>query len=59
MSPKELLYVEDALGHAKEMKTACTDFAGQLQDAELKTFVTGLSTKYGECFTNFYKLLGA
>ena len=27
MSPKELLYVEDVLGHEKQMKTACADFA--------------------------------
>ena len=37
MSPKELLYIDDALGHATQMKAACTDFASKLQDPELKT----------------------
>ena len=35
MSPKELLYIEDALGHAKQIKTVCTDFSNQLSDSEL------------------------
>ena len=25
MSPKELLYIEDALGHEQQMKKSCTD----------------------------------
>lgn len=57
MSPKELLYIEDALGHAKEMQTACTDFASQLQDPELKTFAAELSNKLQDCFSKFYGLL--
>ncbi len=57
MSPKELLYIEDALGHAKQMQTSCTDFASQIKDPELKSFVSGLSTKHSECFTKFYSLL--
>ena len=39
MSPKELLYIEDALGHEKQMKDCCTDYANMLQDGELKNFV--------------------
>ena len=57
MSPKELLYIEDALGHAKQMQTACTDFASQISDPELKNFVSGLSGRYSEGFTQFYSLL--
>lgn len=57
MSPKELLYVEDALGHEQQMKTACCDFANQIQDAGLKTFVQGLSSKHGDSFQKFYMLL--
>lgn len=59
MSPKELLYVEDALGHEKQMKTACSDFANQIQDPELKTFIQELSTKHQECFGTFYSLLNS
>lgn len=57
MSPKELLYVEDALGHEKQMKTACSDFANQIQDPELVTFIQELSAKHQECFGKFYSLL--
>ena len=45
MSPKELLYIEDALGHEAQMKAACTDFAGKLQDADLKNFVNQICQK--------------
>lgn len=57
MSPKELLYIEDALGHEKQMKTSCSDFAAQIQDAELRTFVQGLCSKHEESFNRFYSLL--
>ena len=59
MSPKELLYVEDVLGHEKQMKTACSDFAGQIQDPELKSFVQGLSAKHQETFGKIYNLLSS
>ncbi len=59
MSPKELLYVEDALGNEKQMKTACCDLANQIQDAELKSFVEGLSAKHQETFGKFYSLLNS
>ena len=57
MSPKELLYVDDALGHEVQMKAACADFASKLQDAELKNFVSEIGRKSGECFNCFYGLL--
>ena len=57
MSPKELQYIEDALGHEEQMKTACSDFAAQLQDPELKNFVQDLCSKHSQNFTRFYDLL--
>ena len=36
MSPKELLYIEDALGHAQHMEKKCRQCATQIQDEELK-----------------------
>lgn len=57
MSPKELLYIEDALGHEAQMKAACTDFASQLQDADLKNLVSQITQKHTECFNRFYGLL--
>ena len=57
MSPKELLYIEDALGHEAQMKAACTDFADKLQDADLKNFVNQICQKHNECFNRMYGLL--
>lgn len=59
MSPKELSYIEDALGHAQDMQTCCSNFANELQDQELKTFVNSLSTKMGESYNKFYSLLNS
>ena len=57
MTPKELLYIEDALGHETEMKTSCQDLANQIQDADLKAFVQGLANKHNQCFSQFYTLI--
>lgn len=57
MSPKELSYIEDALSHEKHMKTKCTDYANQIQDAELKSYVNQLATTHQQVFTQFYQLL--
>ena len=57
MSPKELLYIEDALGHEKQMQTSCSDFATQIQDPELKSFIQELCNKHQESFSRFYGLL--
>lgn len=57
MSPKELSYIQDALNHSKHMKTKCTDYANQLQDAELKSYVTQLANTHQQLFTQFYQLL--
>lgn len=57
MSPKELLYIEDALGHTKQIKTVCTDFQNQLTDTELSNFVQQLAQKQQQTFDRFYNLL--
>lgn len=57
MSPKELLYIEDALGHTKQIKTVCTDFSNQLGDTELSNFVQDLAKKQQQTFDRFYNLL--
>ena len=58
MSPKELLYIEDALGHEKQIKCTCTDSASKLEDKELSGFVSSLATKHTECFNKFLGLVG-
>ncbi len=58
MSPKELLYIEDTLGHLCEMKAVCKQYASEIQDAELKNFIGELEKREEACFRSFYKLLG-
>ena len=57
MSPKELLYIEDALGHMCENKKCCTDFADQVQDASLRNLLQDITSKQTETFDKFYSLL--
>ena len=57
MSPKELTYIEDALGHEKFLKTQCQDAVKNLQDSELKSCVEQFSQKHQQIFDNFYNLI--
>lgn len=57
MTTKELLYVEDALGHEKYFQTKCTETINQIQDAELKACVEQLAQKHQQIFQSFYGLL--
>jgi hypothetical protein len=57
MSPKELSYIEDALGHESFFKTQCQDAAKNLQDPELKACVEQLGQKHQQIFDSFYNLV--
>lgn len=57
MSPKELLYIEDALGHVQFLQTKCQETAQQLQDAELKSCVEQMAAKQQQLFQQFYQLV--
>ena len=57
MTTKELLYVEDALGHEQYFQTRCREAASQLRDPELRTCVEQLGQKHQELFQSFYHLL--
>ncbi len=57
MSPKELLYIEDALGHTKQIKTVCNDFSSQIGDTALSNFVRQIAQKQQQTFDSFYNLL--
>ena len=57
MTAKELLYVEDALGHEKHFQSQCQEVANQLQDAELKNCVEQFAQKHQQIFQSFYGLL--
>jgi hypothetical protein len=58
MSPKELLYIEDALGHEKQIKCTCRDSASELDDVELANFVSDIAEKHTQCFNKFLGLVG-
>lgn len=57
MTTKELLYVEDALGHEKYFQTKCREAANQIQDAELKACAEEMAQKHQKIFQSFYGLL--
>lgn len=57
MTSKELLYVEDALGHENFMKTCSKYTATQLTDATLSTYIGELEQKHTEIFNKFLNLL--
>ena len=57
MSPKELLYIEDALGHEKFLKSQCQQAVTNLTDPDLKNFVNQMLQKHTEIFDRFYQLV--
>ena len=57
MSPKELLYIDDALGHEAQLKASCTDFSAKLESPELKSFVSSIAQNKTQCISRFYGLL--
>lgn len=57
MSEKELLYLEDALGHEQFLMAQCTECAAKLTDPQLKNFVSGLAAGHGELFNTLYNVL--
>ena len=58
MTNKELLYIQDVLGHEQYFRQKCCETAGQLSDPELKDFVSQLAENHRMKFTDFYSLLG-
>lgn len=58
MSPKELLYIEDALGHEKQIKATCVQSAEIIQDASLKNLVSDIGNRHANSFADLYRLLG-
>ncbi len=57
MTPKEVLYVEDALGHAQFLKSQCQDAVNALQDANLKRQAQQWLQENQEIFRSFYSLV--
>lgn len=57
MTDKELLYVQDALGHGQHFQAECCNASQQLQDGELKNFARQLEQQNQTVFQNLYQLL--
>ena len=57
MTDKELLYVQDALGHEQYFQTNCRETASKLCDGELKSFASQLEQQHKNVFENLYNLL--
>ena len=57
MTPKELLYIEDALGHTQFMTTQCQTAAQQLTDPVLRQQVQQLVSSNQALFNRFFNLV--
>ena len=57
MTPKEVLYVEDALGHASFLKTQCQDAVNALTDPALKQQAQRWLSENQTIFQSFYALV--
>ena len=57
MSPKELLYIEDALGHTQFLTTQCREAAAQLRDPVLREQAQRLADSNQQLYTRFFNLV--
>ena len=57
MTPKEILYVEDALGHAQFLMQQSQNAATNLQDATLQQQAQQLVNRNQQIFKQFYSLV--
>lgn len=57
MTSKEILYVEDALGHAQFLMQQSQNAANMLRDANLKQQAQQLVNKNQQIFQQFYSLV--
>lgn len=57
MSPKELMYIEDALSHEQFLAAQCQQAAQSLQNPQLRQYVTQLAAKHNQLFKQLYQLV--
>ena len=57
MTSKELLYVEDALGHEQFMQKCSKDASSQLQDQALSNYLKELEQTHTNLLNKFLNLL--
>lgn len=57
MTSKELLYVEDALGHEKFMEKCCKNTSAMIKDQALSNYLRELEKKHCDIYNKFLRLL--
>lgn len=57
MTSKELLYVEDALGHEKFMKSCSQKTSSKLTDPTLSSYIAELEKTHTNLYNKFLNLL--
>lgn len=57
MTPKELLYIEDALEHTQFLMTQCRNAASSLTDPALRSQAQQMANENQKLFTQFYNLV--
>ncbi len=57
MTQKELLYIEDTLGHLQVLDQLMSNAKTTLEDTKLKSFVSKQLKKTRQQFSEIYKLL--
>ena len=57
MSPKELNYIEDALGHEQFLMNQCQEAIQNLQDPALKNQAQQMEQNHKQIFDSFYNLV--
>lgn len=57
MSPKELMYIEDALSHETFLQSQCQQAAQALMNPQLKAYVNQLAQQHQQQFQKLYQLV--
>ncbi len=57
MTTKELLYIDDALGHAQFLTAQFEKAAGQLTDAGMQQSAKQMAEQYRQMYKRFYELV--
>ena len=57
MSPKELMYIQDALSHEQFLTAQCQQAAQALQNPELRSYANQLASQHRQLFQKLYQLV--
>ena len=57
MSPKELMYIQDALSHEQFLAAQCQQAAQALQNPELRSYANQLASQHKQLFQKLYQLV--